>query len=92
MNYGRGVATISFLWHYTYGFHDTRHCRERSGLSTSGAFSEGHTERNAKISNKSSFGSSDTGDSQTNDRIIVMVNTTCLISLGAYRWRSGRQM
>jgi len=40
--------------------------------------------RNAKISNKSSFGSIDTGSSCANDRMIVMVVTTCLIDFGAH--------
>jgi len=40
--------------------------------------------RNAKISNKSSFGSIDTGSSCANDRMIVTVVTTCLIDFGAH--------
>jgi len=41
--------------------------------------------RYAKISNNSSFGIIDIADSSTSDRIIVIVNTTCLIDFGAYR-------
>ena len=42
-------------------------------------------QRNEKISNKSSFGIIDIADSSTSDRIIVIVDTACLIHDGAYR-------
>ena len=45
-----------------------------------------------KISNKSSFGIIDSAESSTSDRIIVIVETACLIDDGAYRWRSGRHV
>jgi len=48
-------------------------------------------QRNEKISNKSSFGIIDIAEhSSTSDRIIVIVETACLIDDGAYRWRCGR--
>jgi len=43
-------------------------------------------QRNEKISNKSSFGIIDIAESSTSDRIIVIVDTACLIHDGAYRW------
>jgi len=46
--------------------------------------SEDH-QRNEKISNKSSFGIIDIAESSTTDRIIVIVDTACLIRDGAYR-------
>jgi len=50
-------------------------------------------QRNEKISNNSSFGIIDIDEhSSTTDRIIVIVNTACLIHDGAYRWRSGRHV
>jgi len=43
-------------------------------------------QRNEKISNKSSFGIIDMAEhSSTSDRIIVIVETACLIHDGAYR-------
>jgi len=42
-------------------------------------------QRNEKISNKSSFGIIDIAESSTTDRIIVIVDTACLIHDGAYR-------
>jgi len=54
--------------------------RDRSHLMRSGA------SRNEKISNNSSFGIIDIADdSSTTDRIIVIVDTACLIHDGAYR-------
>jgi len=54
--------------------------RDRSHLMRSGA------SRNEKISNSSSFGIIDIADdSSTTDRIIVIVDTACLIHDGAYR-------
>jgi len=50
-----------------------------------------YNQRNEKISNNSSFGIIDIAESSTSDRIIVIVDTACLIDDGAYRWRSGRQ-
>jgi len=47
--------------------------------------------RNAKISNKSSFGSIDTGSSCANDRMMVTVVTTCLIDFGAHECWYGLQ-
>jgi len=45
-----------------------------------------------KIANKSSFGIIDTADdSSTSDRIIVIVDTACLIDDGARQWLCGLQ-
>ena len=51
-----------------------------------------HAVRNQKISNKSSFGSNDNGDSAAIDRIIVIAETARLIDSGAWQCRSGLQM
>jgi len=42
-------------------------------------------QRNEKISNNSSFGIIDIDESSTSDRIIVIVDTACLIHDGACR-------
>jgi len=51
-----------------------------------------HAVRIQKISNKSSFGSNDNGDSAAIDRIIVIAETALLIDSGAWQCRSGLQM
>ena len=87
------LADRCLLWRFHFFQHQQQHKnRVEPGKRASKRERERDHQRNEKISNSSSFGIIDIAESSTTDRIIVIVDTACLIHDGAYRWRAGRHV